>query len=552
MTNNGRLTVGILTVNLAGASLLYLASLTSDSFGYYHDDGIYVVTAKALATGQGYRIVSLPYEPAQTKYPPFYPVLLSLIWRVDPQFPQNLFPMMLFSVVATIAFLTLTWLYLTKEHYATGWLALMIVALTAINWRTIILATGIYSEMVYSALSIAGLWLAEACERKRESWFKMAVVGMVLGLAFLTRASGISLMIAVISFYLFHNKFREASLIFAIGGSFIFAWIVWCATGGTKIVGISVPYYTSYVRDFIGGVDNFETLAKIIGINAFMLLLTSIPLVSLGIAYEQAQNILGQNLIVISLIFITLVFLVIVRGFLRHMRKGFRLLHIYVLLYLGLHLLWPYMPYDRFVVPILPFLLLFLITELGIMADLARKELISAPGRQIGRKVSSVFVSLFLLVMVSVGSYQYATGIYQSIVAKRISSRRALEDRQVFQWISANTDPADVLICYRDPQYFLYTGRKAVRSFAPRSLAQNQNDEPAKVISRIIDESRGQYLILTSSDFEQEYQSELVRKTYEDLIHKFPEIFIPEFRSEDGRTAIYSIQRHDAHTKQFS
>lgn len=61
----------ILVVILAGAFSFYLASLTTSGFGFYHDDGLYVVMAKAIATNQGYRIISLPDEPAQTNSPPF-------------------------------------------------------------------------------------------------------------------------------------------------------------------------------------------------------------------------------------------------------------------------------------------------------------------------------------------------------------------------------------------------------------------------------------------------------------------------------------------------
>src|SRR5437867_3443068 len=77
--NPNRLTFMTLIIILLCATLVYSTTLNPERFGGYHDDGIYVTTAKALATGQGYRIVSLPYEPAQTKYPPFYPFLLSLI-----------------------------------------------------------------------------------------------------------------------------------------------------------------------------------------------------------------------------------------------------------------------------------------------------------------------------------------------------------------------------------------------------------------------------------------------------------------------------------------
>src|SRR5215813_13966551 len=58
----------------------YLALIRPYSFGSYHDDGLYGVLAKSLASGNGYRVISLPSEPHQTKSPPLYPFLLSLIW----------------------------------------------------------------------------------------------------------------------------------------------------------------------------------------------------------------------------------------------------------------------------------------------------------------------------------------------------------------------------------------------------------------------------------------------------------------------------------------
>ena len=41
------------------------------SLGAYHDDGVYLATAKAIAEGKGYRIESLPDERWQSKYPPW-------------------------------------------------------------------------------------------------------------------------------------------------------------------------------------------------------------------------------------------------------------------------------------------------------------------------------------------------------------------------------------------------------------------------------------------------------------------------------------------------
>ena len=41
--------------------------------GIYHDDGIYVCTAKALAQGQGYRLIDLPGSPDSDQIPHYLP-----------------------------------------------------------------------------------------------------------------------------------------------------------------------------------------------------------------------------------------------------------------------------------------------------------------------------------------------------------------------------------------------------------------------------------------------------------------------------------------------
>ena len=58
--------------------------------GIFHDDGIYVATAKSIAEGTGYRLINLPSSPLQTKYPFLYPAILAIIWKINPNFPDNL------------------------------------------------------------------------------------------------------------------------------------------------------------------------------------------------------------------------------------------------------------------------------------------------------------------------------------------------------------------------------------------------------------------------------------------------------------------------------
>src|SRR6185437_4105263 len=68
---------------------IYAAVWATPAAGLVHDDGIYIATAKAMASGDGYVMPNLPGSPLQTKFPPLFSFLLSVLWRLNPNFPDN-------------------------------------------------------------------------------------------------------------------------------------------------------------------------------------------------------------------------------------------------------------------------------------------------------------------------------------------------------------------------------------------------------------------------------------------------------------------------------
>jgi hypothetical protein len=48
--------------------------------GVWHDDGVYMITGRALAHGRGLRYVGVPGSPPAVKFPPGYPVVLAALW----------------------------------------------------------------------------------------------------------------------------------------------------------------------------------------------------------------------------------------------------------------------------------------------------------------------------------------------------------------------------------------------------------------------------------------------------------------------------------------
>jgi hypothetical protein len=76
------LAAALLCLSMLPAVGLLCLNADVPHLGHFHDDSIYWVCARSLASGSRYRIASLPGEPYQTKYPPLYPGLLSLVWRL--------------------------------------------------------------------------------------------------------------------------------------------------------------------------------------------------------------------------------------------------------------------------------------------------------------------------------------------------------------------------------------------------------------------------------------------------------------------------------------
>src|SRR6185295_15544479 len=126
-------------------ALAYLVAWRAPAVGTFHDDGIYAVTAKALAEGRGYRILSLPGEIQQTKYPVLFPALLAAIWRLFPDFPANAGALKALPLLCAVLWWWVSYRFSRSE---TGdWRVSMgVVALTAASPWVLYLSTALLSK----------------------------------------------------------------------------------------------------------------------------------------------------------------------------------------------------------------------------------------------------------------------------------------------------------------------------------------------------------------------------------------------------------------------
>src|SRR2546422_930358 len=143
---------------IAALAVAYAVAWRAPAVGTFHDDGVYAVTAKALAEGRGYRILSLPDEIAQTKYPFLFPALLAAVWRVFPRFPENAVYLKAVPLGCAV-----TWwcagYFLVWRKTRDRRVALAVTALVAASPWVLFLSTALLSEMLFALLTVSALLL---------------------------------------------------------------------------------------------------------------------------------------------------------------------------------------------------------------------------------------------------------------------------------------------------------------------------------------------------------------------------------------------------------
>jgi len=133
---------------------VYVCYLVQPAAGAFHDDGIYLVNALSLASGHGFRTISLPDELYQTKYPFLYPVLLAVLWKVFPNFPANLLALRMLSLCATVLWAYAAYRLTLREinnPILARWIAVMLLTLP---W-VLFLGTATMPEALFALTSTA-------------------------------------------------------------------------------------------------------------------------------------------------------------------------------------------------------------------------------------------------------------------------------------------------------------------------------------------------------------------------------------------------------------
>jgi hypothetical protein len=419
-------------------------------FSKIHDDSIYFVCAKSLAAGTGYRITSLPGAPYQTKYPPLYPLFLSLAWRLDPSFPSNLSVALALNWLCVPFLLCLGFLLLRDLGFPEVE-SLGVTAFLALSPSLLLLGAYLLSELAFTVLLLTALLLLNRAQTPAMA----LAAGFAASLATLTRSAGLPLLASGVVF-LWQQRNRRSAFFFAAAmAPAALAWQWWCHSHRLATRDPFQMYYTDYLGYYLYNVD-----------------LRSLPVFFWRDADEFFSS-LGSYLLapvtggVLARVACDVVAAAGIHGLVRLWRRtpAVRPYALFGLLYSAPLLFWHYPSNQRLLFPLAPLFLAGLYTELAAVFSMLRSGW-QRPDR--GQRAAAAAIAGMVASLLLAGGI--LQGITLVVVLPRtfaLCRRDMLAERAAFRWVKENLAPNARILAHDDAFLYLATGRKAMRVTLP-------------------------------------------------------------------------------------
>lgn len=449
---------------IAAGIVLIVGALLVDALpvGVVHDDGMYVILAKSLATGHGYRWLHVPGAPPATHFPPGYPAVLALLWLAFPSFPQNVILFKLANAFFTAAIAAGCTIYARERFGLSPFAAAALAVVSVLSIPMLTLSVMVMSEPLFLALLIPILlWAERVADAPKTRRRDLVLLGVAVGLATLVRTHGIALIAAVPGILVLkRRRIADASIFTAVAVLVILPWQLWSRA------------HTGFVPDPMRG--NYESygswLAAGLHADGFGLLWRTAERTSVEIAAMfatlAAPSLPGSAryaaLAVLSL-------LTIVGG--RALARRAPVTALFLLFYAAIVVLWPFTP-ARFLWGIWPLIL--------IVPVLGARDILRWRPTPLAFRTARI-VALSLVAAVACGHALYTMRGYRGRWWASIPRAGAANLRPLVLWAAQRTAPTDILAVEAESAVYLYANRPTVpvhtftvqQYFQPRTPAQD-------------------------------------------------------------------------------
>lgn len=379
----------------AAAGCLIIAAVyllrTDRVIGLFKDDAWYLLLGKAIADGEGFRLVNYPVPPGLPLYPPGLPLVFAAGIRIFGLTTGSFWWLKVVLIVAMFALGCLTYCHARDVRGQSGLFGGLLAAATTLCPTFVFLATStLMAECLFVALQMGAVLLTERAavttRPRRASWLMFAA-STVAAFGWLTRSAGIALIAALPLFLLFRKK-PKLLIPFALGCFVVVGpWQLYAARQQAaanpdeqitsqygsvfwhRIAQPSAPPVS--VRDLPGRMWQNMTLVagNVCGGLTLPIFYRRMPdsgtealgmTGTVGLSPDfmgLGKGAMGST--IGGIVFSLAMTLIALTGFVATVRQRWTLAELLVPLSLGVTLLWPWWPL-RFVAPLLPFLLYYL------------------------------------------------------------------------------------------------------------------------------------------------------------------------------------------------
>jgi len=446
--------------------------------GDSYDDGIYLASAKALAQGQGYRVPTMPGQPWAVKYPPLYPLYLSLAWRMQPQLEKALPVASMLQAALLPLFIAL--LLLTFRQMRFRWpKSFLLTAMMLVALEMTLLGVTLFSDLLFLSFLFASILLMERAVARGSAALAVAA-GVIAAAAYLTRTAGLPLLVAAPIYCALRKRPRLGAVFLACALPAAVAWHVWSFTHASAAS-------AGYIHEYL----------QVIRANGFLpTVVTQLGALSGAVATD---TITGSTEALGGLPLQHIFLIAAIAGFIRlGRRRRWPLLFLFTALYVPMLLCWWYHNLPRLILPVWPPLVAGIATEAEHFGRLCAKAMARKwPRAAMAPRWALVAVALLVVFVNARAAWTF--------VAENVAVRRAQRPQNeiAYRWIRENAEAGDVLLAWKDGLTSLHTGVPASRALfstlMPRSkdekaLAAPLNSVPAPY-------QRG-LLVLISSDLD--------------------------------------------------
>lgn len=498
----------ILPIFILISAALGLLRFNSLQLGTSYDDAHYIILAESLSSGQGYELINFPSPQVERAFPPGWPILLTPLTFL---FPGNYAVLKLLSLALWLASIFLIYKIFSRR-IESPYLEI-ITGLAALNPLLVGTSATVMSESAYLFFSLLALNLLDIWNNKADGK-KDSLIVLVAILALYTqliRTVGIALAIALVVYFLFIRRFREAGIttgVFIVG-ALLQAWINLRNGGSVVSSGYEAQVFKGSIMEKLGQMASNglgylnETLAGSL-IPIFGSRVTSV-LGNYGLRFLPAL----VNIIILLLIVI---------GVIRSIRK-FGVFDLYFAIYLlGVLAFWNPKVGSvkaRFLIPIIPFLYFYLMQ--GI---LWAKENITRRRINYGRRIEAVVVGFVVVALLVRNLQDWQNPVMNQMTDLSIGA----------SWVAKNA-PSDAIVMVNEPvPAYVHVQRKTIGyPKADRDLVSYLNNQGIDyiVVSPKLQSPR-------SIELDEDVTARILP-----VLNSQPDKFIVVFQSDEHNVTVY-------------